>query len=468
MAHRSTARSGSRKRSRLAGGVSMVLGVTLALALVGCGRSSGGATTPPVSSAPAGSASASASATPAGDFGTLKGICGAGNAKTATGRGVTATEIRIGVTADPGAAAAPGLEQEFFDTADGFAKWCNDAGGINGRKVVIDKWDAKLFDVGQAMTSACQKDFMLVGNGNAFDSAGVKVREGCKLGMIPAYVVSPEAANAKLQVQPTPNPSNQINNGALRLLANKYPDVKTKGICIGSSTLASIRPVGLRTQEYLPEVGIKVANYQEHPPLVDNYRPYMEQCKGAGSAAYYEISAQDPSPEVQAMKNTGFNPEFIVYSTQFYGPQAVAAAKATPVFPPSYVQFGALPFELADQYPVLKQAQDIVNAAVKNPKLTTFTDSAFSAWTLFADSATACGDTLTVDCVLQKAGNHDDWTAGGLYPVHSTKPGSPLSKCVILVQLTPNGFVYAKDATAPDNGPYNCNGDNVKSVKTYQ
>jgi len=215
-------------------------------------------------------------------------------------------------------------------------------------------------------------------------------------------------------------------------------------------------------------VGIKVANYQEHPPLVDNYRPYMEQCKGAGSGAYYEISAQDPSPEVQAMKNTGFNPEFIVYSTQFYGPQAVAAAKATPVFPPSYVQFGALPFELASQYPVLQQTKDIVNAAVKNPKLTTFTDSSFSAWALFADSATACGDTLTVDCVLQKAGSHDDWTAGGLYPVHSTKPGSPLSKCVILVKLTPTGFIYAKDETAPDNGPYNCNDANVQSVKTYQ
>ena len=131
---------------------------------------------------------------------------------------------------------------------------------------MIDKWDAKLFDVGQAMTSACQKDFMLVGNGNAFDSAGVKIRLNCKLGQIPSYVVSPEAATAGLQVQPTPNPSNQINNGALRLLAQKYPDTKAKGVCIGSSTLASIKPVGLRTQEYLQDLGIKVAAYQEHPP----------------------------------------------------------------------------------------------------------------------------------------------------------------------------------------------------------
>ena len=172
--------------------------------------------------------SAAASAAPtataaAGDFGTLKGICGPGSAKGATARGVTDSEIHIGVTADPGAAAAPGLEQEFFDTADGFSKWCNAAGGINGRKIVIDKWDAKLFNVGQAMTNACQKDFMLVGNGNAFDSAGVKIREACKLGQIPAYVTSPQAVSATLQVQSTPIPLTQINDGALRLLTDRIP-----------------------------------------------------------------------------------------------------------------------------------------------------------------------------------------------------------------------------------------------------
>ena len=48
---------------------------------------------------------------------------------------------------------------------------------------------------------------MLVGNGNALDATGVKVRLGCKLGRIPAYVVSPQATVAGVQVQPSPNPS---------------------------------------------------------------------------------------------------------------------------------------------------------------------------------------------------------------------------------------------------------------------
>ena len=448
----------------------LAAGACLMLAVAACGHSGSGSSGPSTGGSTAPSAAkTSANAVPAGDFGTLKGICGPGSAKGATSRGVTDTEIHVAVTADPGAAAAPGLEQEFFDAGAGFSKWCNAAGGINGRKIVVDNFDAKLFNVGQAFTNACQKDFMAVGNGNAFDSAGVKIREACKLGQIPAYVTSPQAVSGTLQVQSTPVPPTQINNGGLRLLTEEYPDVKTGGVGIGSSTLSSIAPVGLKTQEYLKDIGIKVAVLQAQPPLVDNYRPYMEQLKGAGAKGYYEISAQDPSPIVQAMKNVGWTPDYILYSTQFYGPQAVAAAKATPVFPPSYVQFGALPFELASQYPVLQQTENIVKAAVSNPKLTTFTLSAFSAWTLWAQSATACGSTLTVECVLAKAQNHTDWTAGGLYPAHSLEPNAPASPCIALVRLTPTGFVYDKKATNPTSGdaPFNCDPANVRTVKSY-
>jgi ABC-type branched-subunit amino acid transport system substrate-binding protein len=462
-----TARSATRHRAA----VSLSVAALTALGLGACGRSSGGGGGNGGNSAAPSSAAATSSsaANPGpGDFGTLKKICGPGNATAATERGVTATTIRIGVTADPGSTAAPGLEQEFFDTADGFAKWCNAAGGINGRKLVIDKWDAKLFNVGQVMTSACLKDFMLVGNGNAFDSGGVKIRVGCKLAQIPSYVVSPEAVTAPYQVQATPVPPTQINDGGIRLLAQTYPDTKAGGVGIGSSTLASIAPVGLRTAEYLRDLGIKVAVIQDQPPLVTNYRPYMEQLKSSGAVGYYGISAQDATPIVQAMKNIGYNPSWILYSPQFYGPQAAQAAKALGTFPPSYVQFGALPFDLVSDFPVLQQTESIVKAAVTNPKLTAFTDSAFSAWTLWAESATECGSTLTSACVLQHAQQHTDWTAGGLYPPHSTALDAKASPCIAIVKLSTTGFSYDKSVTRPTDGVFNCDPENVKTVKTYQ
>jgi hypothetical protein len=440
--------------------------VTAALTLGACGRSDS-------KDKPSGPSAAATPATPsvsaAGDFGSLKAICKDGTPKPVTGRGITDTSIRIGVMADPGAAAAPGLEQEFFDAADGFSKWCNAAGGINGRKIVIDKLDSKLFEVAARMIDACQKDFMLVGGGNTLDSAGVKQRLNCKLGQIPGYVVSPEAVSAGLQVQATPSNSRQYPIGSLRLLADAYPDAKTKGIGIGSSNLASIRPQGRRAEEALQKLGIKVTVVQERPPLVDNYRPYMEELKGAGTVGYSEIGGQDPAAEIQAINNVGWKPQFVLYGVQYYSPKSVQSVK-TLTFPPSYVWMQHLPFELTADFPVLQQIRKIMDASgVADVKYDDYTALAFNAWTLWAQSATACEDNLSQDCILSKAADHKDWTAGGLFPPRDTDPANPqVSQCIVLLRLTSTGFVYDKAVTAPNSSVYNCDPLNVGAVQTHE
>ncbi len=454
------------RNRRLNSAVVLVAATSLGL-VAACGHSSsGGGSNPSGSSAPA---SATAAAAGKGDFGTLKAICGPGNASGGIGRGVTASTIRIGTTADPGAAAAPGLEQEFFDTADAFSKWCNAAGGINGRKIIVDKWDAKLFNVGQAFTNACQKDFMLVGNGNAFDSAGVKPREGCKQGDIFAYTVSPEAATSAMQVSVNPSNPNQYSYGPLRLLVAAYPD-SSKGVGIGSSNLSSLVPQGKRIQESLQKNGVKVTVLQEQPPSVPNYRPYVEQLKGTGTIGFDTINGQDITPLYQAMKDVGYTPQFSLLSVQFYLQSSVKAAQALGTFPPTYIGFSHLPFELAGpQYPVLTQIKDILNASISSPRFTDFTASSFSAWALWAKEATACGSDLTSACVLQKAAAETAWTGGGLYAPVNLDPIHPqIAKCWLDIRLTTNGWVYDKKVTNPDNGVYNCDPKNVVAVKSYQ
>ncbi len=460
---------GSQQFGKLA--TPLALGAAAALVLSACGRSGGG--DPPASQAPpsangGGSISASPSSSGAGDFGTLKGICGPGTPKGGTGRGLTSSTITIGTMGDPGAAAAPGLEQEFFDMADGFSKWCNAAGGINGRKIVVNKHDAKLFNVGQQMVQACQKDFMLVGGGNAFDSAGVKIREACKLGSIPAYAVSPENVVSKFQVQSAPVPPNYYNNGVARLLAEAFPDTKAKGVGVAGSNLASLIPTGKKIEETLKAYGLKVPVYQAQPPLVTNYRPYMEEMKGAGVNGMQVVTGQDLNPIVQAEKNIGWTPDWQLFSIQFYGPQAEQAAKALGNFPATYVQFNALPFDLKDKYPVLQTTEDIVKEGVSNPKLTGFTLSSINAWLLWAQSAKACGDDLTMECVLQKAQDHTDWDAGGLYPKLNLKTQTATS-CIIAVKLDNTGFKYDEKVTNPTSGDgaFNCDPANLKKVQTY-
>jgi hypothetical protein len=447
----------SRARSAAA---TVVIGAAVILA--GCGRSSGPGKAPAPSSG-ATRTSAAAAAAPAGTFGDLGRICGPGNPAPLTGRGLSGTTIHVGTLADPGSTITPGLEQEYFDVAKAFTKWCNAAGGINGRTIVVDEYDAKLFNGASQIISACAKDFMLVGGGNAFDAVDVKPRLACKLPQIPALDVSPGAGLAALQVQPTSNSPTHYSVGALRLLADAYPAAK-QGLGIGSTNVASLSPQGRYAKQAWESLGYKVTTVQEKPTFVTNFRPYMEQLRTSGAKAYDEIVSQDPTPEVNAMHDIGYTPSFVLWDIQFYDPKSVTAAK-TVSFPPSYVGLGALPAELVDDYPVLQQIRSIMNAGVAEPKFTSFTGLGISAWTLWAKSATECGTDLTTQCILAKAGSHPDWDAGGLFPPNSTIPGKQTqSDCLLIVRLTPQGFVYDKKVTQPNRGPYNCDPRNLVKV----
>ena len=96
-------------------------------------------------------------------------ICEPGPGGASSVRGVGAKTINIAVFNDASNTIVPGLEVEFPQQATAFADWCNAAGGINGRKIVIDNRDAALFNAAQQTTAACQSDFMAVGGGMALD-----------------------------------------------------------------------------------------------------------------------------------------------------------------------------------------------------------------------------------------------------------------------------------------------------------
>ena len=117
-------------------------------------------------------------------------ICEPGPGGTSSVRGVGYKTINIAVFNDAANTITPGLEVEFPEQATAFADWCNAAGGIDGRKIVIDNRDAALFNAAQVTTTACQSDFMAVGGGMALDQPAVPIREKCGLGQISGYVVS--------------------------------------------------------------------------------------------------------------------------------------------------------------------------------------------------------------------------------------------------------------------------------------
>ena len=104
-------------------------------------------------------------------------------------------QIKVGVMTDVGFTHDPQL----VDTAKVFTDWCNAAGGINGRKLVADIHDTQLTQSVQAMTAACDADFVLTGGSAALDGLAVRSRLSCLLPDFPAQTVMPQNVGSDLQ-----------------------------------------------------------------------------------------------------------------------------------------------------------------------------------------------------------------------------------------------------------------------------
>src|SRR3954452_1967444 len=210
----------------------------LALVATACSRrdsdDEGGSRTTTSSASSTGAGAGAKSAT----FGDLTDVCRDGSPSGSPTTGVDGDSIHVATFSDVGFAGRPGLNQEFFDTADVFAAWCNDRGGINGRKIVVDKRDAALTNVVARMTEACRDDFAMVGGGATFDTDGVEPRLKCLLPDVSGFVASIKARGADLLVQPLPNSPKSLAVGNLRYLGRKFPASKDHvGVLAGDIAL---------------------------------------------------------------------------------------------------------------------------------------------------------------------------------------------------------------------------------------
>jgi hypothetical protein len=189
----------------------------------------------------------------------------------------------------------------------------------------------------------------------------------------------------------------------------------------------------------------------------------------AGTQSWQQISAQDLTPLITAANNVGWKPTWMVENAQFYDPKTIKAAQSTN-FPTTYIYLSHWPFELANQNPTVAQEIKILHDSDPSAPTTDFTALAFSAWTLWAKSATECGNNLTQDCVLQKAAANSAWSSGGMYPAHDVNPANAHTiPCITMLKVTPGGFVYDKNATDPNQDIFNCGSQNVAHLtKTYQ
>ena len=438
-----------------------VVPVVVAMAAAGCSRSSSKSSSTSTSS---GSSSAAS-----GDFGTLKDVCGPGNAKGSTDQGVTDTSIRVGTMSDPGATAQPGLNQELFDAADEFVGWCNAAGGILGRKLQLDKWDARLTEVSARMIQACGVDFTLVGNGEGLDGTGVDQRTKCKLPEFPAFDVSAAAISAPMTVPAIPNPRDvSLASGAFRML-KEYDAAATQHFGLLSSQFQSINDQGKKDRAAAESFGYKTVYYDELPLVVDNWRPYAQNLQNKNVQVFLMESAPGQvAPAYKGMQDLGYVPKYSILQPNLYDPSfpsdAGTAIDSSQVYVTAYIN----PFELADQHPATKLYIDNLNKYVNGAKPKELGVNATSSWLLWAQSVKACGSHLTRQCVLDQANKVTSWTGGGLSaPFHPGNGPDAGGDCFVLLHATSKGFSVDKKITKPNTGIFNCDPANAPRLPGF-
>jgi hypothetical protein len=398
-------------------------------------------------------------------------ICEPGPGGASSVRGVGDKTINIAVFNDAANTITPGLEVEFPEQATAFADWCNAAGGINGRKIVIDNRDAALFNAAQQTTAACQSDFMAVGGGMALDQPAVPIREKCGLGQITGYVVSNASVLASDQVDPGGGNTDSIPAGYFEALTKAYPKaVKAAGM--GAGDTPSVLQPETKAEFAAEAQGWKVVDFLEPPVSVENWAPYVEDYQQKGVTALWPADDSNFTPFAQAMTTAGYHPAFVLLGTQFDNSQTQKDVADNPSLPPVYIETGWWPLGQASQNPSTQELVTIMHKYAKGDPIDFDDEEGAESWLLWAKAASACGANLAVTCVLNHAAATNNWDAGGIQaPIASltlSNENPQPSPCFAMLEVEAKGIVYDKALTHPTQSIWNCNPKNVIQLTAAQ
>ena len=384
-------------------------------------------------------------------FGDIVWPCNPGSASGATDQGVTDTTILIGGGDDRGYAASLGLNITQTDTLSAFVEKCNELGGINGREVLVELYDAKIFEVSNVWLDACPRMFMMVAEGFAVDSLGEETRVQCELAHIPTYTVSAAAAHGPMMIQPVPNPSDRNPLSMASYIAETYPDSIAKSGTMYGNFAATIETKDKTLSSY-PPLGFEfIANLEYNIVGEDDWTPFVLELKNAGVEHIYFTGTC--LPNYQAFRAAASVNSFdAIYTTDanFYE-NSCREANSDGVMNNTYVRMAFIPFEERDYAPGVNDYLELMEE--KGGEVALLGMQAASAFLLWATAAKACGSNLTRSCVLEEAAKIDEWSGGGMHVASDPGVNEP-PPCGIVIELV--GTTYER-IFPTEPGTYECN-----------
>ena len=343
--------------------------------------------------------------------------------------------------------------------AEVFTAWCNDAGGINGRKIEDVERDAKLTEYKQRITESCQEDFMLVGSGGVFDETGQEERLRCMLPEIPGFQVSPEARASELSVSPVPAAIDELQVGLFRYLEDEFPG-STDRVGFLTGNIGSLVFVDAQAQDAAKQLGwTSVYKAQYNSTGEASWTPFAEALSSDKvEGVVYTGEPEGLAKLLQAMADIGYEPKWILAGTNVIdqGFIDVGGAAVKNV----YAVASVVPPFLAEDNPATQQYLDLFGEFLPDGKDEALLGyQAFSGWLLFAGAVKQCGSDVTRTCVYDAARKVTDWTGGGLHAeANPSKDQGP--ECMMVVEATPKGFVIPDDFE-PNDGLFSCSKDNI-------
>ncbi len=405
----------------------------------------------PGSALPSGTAPSGAATNSTGF--TIESPCGPGNAKGATDVGVTDSEIHVGTIADV-TGPKPGLNKGLHDSMLAFAQWCNDQGGINGRKVVVDLLDGKLLEYQAAMIGACGTDFMLVGGLGTLDGTGAQDGVDCGIVNVPAAAVSAEQTEAENTVEPQPNPIHYYNSAPGRWVAKNFPEVIKKAAALYNKVPVTDAQSS-RLREAYEAAGFQFVYKEATNVNESNWSPIVLNMKNQGiDYVTLTSSFEEIVPLQAAMAQQGFKPKVIDLEANYYNQKYPDAAGETAEG--TFVKLTAWPFEEADKNPATAKYLELLKKAVPEAQPELLGVQAFSAGLLFATTAKKLGSNLTRQGMLKELKNVHKWDGGGLHGT-SDPGGNRPSTCIVMMEIRGGKYVRRfpledKDAEAYKTG----------------
>jgi len=380
------------------------------------------------------------------------------DAGESTDVGVTGDAITIGVIADL-TGVVPGLFKAAPDAVKAFAAMVNEEeGGIHGRELVVKEYDTGTNDNGNrlAYEEACDEVFASVGSESAFDTGGYEAVKECGFPHLAGFTTD-DAVDELPFVFPRTSAA-YANVGAARYLAEQFPEaVKNTAIFFGNV------PVTERSARLLMEaresVGWVFTYEQPVATLESNYTPHALEMKNRGIQAFAFVADVNNIVRLQkAMREQDVSVEVADVNTQGYSADYLEAVG--PAGEGSYVPLATALLEEADQ---VEAMDDYITWLAKVAPDANPTSNGLQAWVkaqLFYDAATAVGENLTRDALIEELTSMTDWDAGGLIPPIDVGDPVPKQGCFVLTQVRDGAYVRV----FPDEG-FHCSPDDIYEYK---